>query len=102
MSDNPIYEYVDQLPKEYRISDFHMRAGSPLAIRVNGDIVVLPDCPITHDLLDDIFRNELDEDKYEQFCATKDIDFAMTVKGNRFHANGYHTLRGWGLFYARL
>ena len=40
-SDNPVYQYMDSLPKEYRISDFHMRAGSPLAIRTNGDIKVI-------------------------------------------------------------
>lgn len=96
-SANPIYGYLDNLPKEYRISDFHMRSGSPLAIRTNGDIKVMHDCPITHDLLDDIFRTELDEELYEQFCETKDIDFAITVRGARFRANGYHTLNGWGL-----
>ena len=34
-TDNPIYGYLDTLPKEYRISDFHMRSGSDLAIRTN-------------------------------------------------------------------
>lgn len=96
-TDNPIYGYLDTLPKEYRISDFHMRSGSPLAIRTNGDIEVLHDYPITHELLDDIFRSELDEELYEEFAEKKDIDFAITVRGARFRANGYHTLNGWGL-----
>ena len=96
-SDNPVYQYMDSLPKEYRISDFHMRAGSPLAIRTNGEIKIMQECPITHDMLDDIFRTELDEELYERFAETKDIDFAITIRGNRFRANGYHTLNGWGL-----
>ncbi|MGC6535554.1 MAG: type IV pilus twitching motility protein PilT [Parvibaculales bacterium] len=96
-SDNPVYGYLDNLPKEYRISDFHMRAGSPLAIRTNGDIKVLPECPITNEMLDDIFRTELDEELYESFVESKDIDFAITVRGARFRANGYHTLNGWAL-----
>ncbi len=96
-SENPIYGYLNELPKKHRISDFHMRAGNPLAIRSNGDIDILADYPITHALLDDFFRSELDEDSYNHFCETKDIDFAVTVNGNRFRANGYHTLHGWAL-----
>ena len=96
-SDNPVYGYLDNLPKEYRISDFHMRSGSPLAIRTNGDIKILPECPITNEMLDDIFRAELDEELYESFVESKDIDFAITVRGARFRANGYHTLNGWAL-----
>jgi twitching motility protein PilT len=96
-TDNPIYGYLDSLPKEYRISDFHMRSGSDLAIRTNGEIKVLEGYPVTHDLLDDIFRAELSEEDYEKFCETKDIDFAITVRGARFRANGYHTLKGWAL-----
>lgn len=96
-TDNPIYGYLDSLPKEYRISDFHMRSGSDLAIRTNGEIKVLEGYAVTHELLDDIFRAELSEEDYERFCQTKDIDFAITVRGARFRANGYHTLKGWGL-----
>ena len=97
MSDNPIYGYLETLPKEYRVSDFHMRSGSPLAMRVNGAIEVLQDLPITHDLLDALFREELSDEDYDKFCETRDIDFAMTVAGQRFRANGYHTMRGWAL-----
>ena len=96
-TDNPVYRYLDELPKEYRISDFHMRSGSPLAIRVNGEIQIMQDCPITHGMLDGIFRHELDDELYDGFVETKDIDFAITVNGARFRANGYHTLNGWGL-----
>ena len=96
-ADNPVYRYLDELPKEYRISDFHMRSGSPLAIRVNGEIQIMQDCPITHEMLDGVFQHELDQELYDDFVDTKDIDFAVTVNGARFRANGYHTLNGWGL-----
>jgi twitching motility protein PilT len=96
-ADNPVYSYLDELPKEYRISDFHMRSGSPLAIRVNGEIQIMQDCPITHEMLDGVFQHELDQELYDDFVDTKDIDFAVTVNGARFRANGYHTLNGWGL-----
>ena len=95
--DNPVYRYLDELPNEYRISDFHMRSGSPLAIRVNGEIQIMQDCPITHDMLDGVFRYELGQELYDIFDEKKDVDFAITVNGSRFRANGYHTLNGWGL-----
>ena len=94
--DNPVYRYLDELPKEYRISDFHMRSGSPLAIRVNGEIQVMQDCAITHDMLDGVFRHELGDELYEVFDEKKDVDFAITVNGARFRANGYHTLKWLG------
>jgi twitching motility protein PilT len=48
-------------------------------------------------MLDGVFQHELDQELYDDFVDTKDIDFAVTVNGARFRANGYHTLNGWGL-----
>ena len=48
-------------------------------------------------MLDGIFQTELDKELYEEFAERKDFDFAITVRGARFRANGYHTLNGWGL-----
>lgn len=58
MSANPIYGYLETLPKEYRVSDFHMRSGSPLAMRVNGEIEVSVCVPAV--------RNLIREDKIPQ------------------------------------
>jgi twitching motility protein PilT len=71
-----------------------MRSGSTLAMRVNGEIEVMQDLPITHETLDGLFREELSAEDYDKFCQTRDIDFAMTVSGQRFRASGYHTMRG--------
>ncbi len=57
----------------------------------------MQDCPITHDMLDGVFRYELGQELYDIFDEKKDVDFAITVNGARFRANGYHTLNGWGL-----
>ena len=48
-------------------------------------------------MLDGVFRHELGDELYEIFDEKKDVDFAITVNGARFRANGYHTLNGWGL-----
>ena len=97
MSDNPIYGYLEQLPTEYRVSDFHFRSGEPLAIRTNGDIKLLSEYQVTHEQLDDIFRHELDEKLYNEFCQSNDVDFAIMVGEQRFRANGYRTMRGWAM-----
>lgn len=97
MSDNPIYQYLEQLPKEHRISDFHLRAGNPLAVRSNGDVKVFPEYAITHEQLDDIFQQELGEELYKEFCETNDVDFAIVINGQRFRVNGYRTMQGWAM-----
>ncbi|MDD9798291.1 MAG: PilT/PilU family type 4a pilus ATPase [Alphaproteobacteria bacterium] len=97
MSENPIYEYLEQFPKKYRISDFHLHAGKAVALRINGDIKIFPKYEITHDMLDDLFRKELGEKAYNIFCQTCDVDFAIVVKQQRFRVNGYRTMRGWAM-----
>ncbi|MGC6471431.1 MAG: type IV pilus twitching motility protein PilT [Parvibaculales bacterium] len=97
MSDNPVYQLLEQLPQQYRISDFHFRAGDALAVRTNGDIKVFEEHMVTHEMLDEVFREELGEKLYKEFCETNDVDFAIVVGTQRFRANGYRTMRGWAM-----
>ena len=97
MSHNSIIKTMMDLLTQYRISDFHLRSGEPLAIRANGDIITFPEYAITHDLLDDILRTYLDEKLYQHFCITNDIDFSITFDHQRFRANGYSTINGWAM-----
>ena len=73
--ENPIYGLLDQLTKESRISDFHLRAGEPLAVRASGDIITYPEHIIEQDMLDQVFRHELGEKGYKEFCEKNDVDF---------------------------
>ena len=70
-----------------------MRSGSPLPIRTNGDIKILPECPI-NEMLDDIFRTEL----MKSFMKALSRARILTLPSPRGTlANGYHTLNGWAL-----
>ena len=95
--ENPIYGLLDQLTKESRISDFHLRAGEPLAVRASGDIITYPEHIIEQDMLDQVFRHELGEKGYKEFCEKNDVDFAIMVGEQRFRANGYRTMHGWAM-----
>ena len=95
--ENPIYGLLDQLTKESRISDFHLRAGEPLAVRASGDIITFPEHIIEQDMLDQVFRHELGEKGYKEFCEKNDVDFAIMVGEQRFRANGYRTMHGWAM-----
>lgn len=97
MSDNLVYKILEELPAQYRISDFHMRAGDPLAVRTNGDIKLFDDYIITHEMLDEVFQKELGDKIYHAFCETNDVDFAIVVGEQRFRANGYRTMKGWAM-----
>ena len=66
--ENPIYGLLDQLTKESRISDFHLRAGEPLAVRASCDIITYPEHIIEQDMLDQVFRHELGEKGYKDFA----------------------------------
>lgn len=97
MSESPIYPILLKLLEEHRISDFHMRAGEALAVRLGGDIMTFPEYMIDHAMLDQIFRHQLGEPEYAQFCQTNDVDFAMMVGQQRFRVNGYRTMNGWAM-----
>lgn len=95
--ENQIYGLLDQFTKENRISDFHIRAGEPLSVRASGDIINYPEHVIEHDMLDQVFRQELGEKAYKEFCEKNDVDFAIMVGEQRFRANGYRTMHGWAM-----
>lgn len=95
--ENQIYGLLDRFTKENRISDFHIRAGEPLSVRASGDIITYPEHVIEHDMLDQVFRQELGEKSYKEFCEKNDVDFAIMVGEQRFRANGYRTMHGWAM-----
>ena len=43
-----MFEKLEELAKNNKkISDFHIRAGSPLAFRQTGEVVMVQDTPVT-------------------------------------------------------
>ena len=47
-----MFEKLEQLAKDNKkISDFHLRAGSPMAYRQTGEIIKVEDTPVTAQIL---------------------------------------------------
>ena len=50
-----MFEKLEQLAKDNKkISDFHIRSGSPLAYRLTGEIIMEQDTPVTAQDLKDL------------------------------------------------
>ena len=90
-----MFEKLEQLAKDNKkISDFHLRAGSPMAYRQTGEIVKVPDTPVTAQDLKDLISMNCNESEAERFDKTHELDSAVMLSGLRFRANFYKTING--------
>jgi twitching motility protein PilT len=95
--DNQIYTYLQAVLGKYRVSDFHLHAGRPLSVRVNGVIQHFEDMLVTQEDLEQLLLKELDNDSHHQFLEKGDIDFAFVADGVRYRASALQTLPGLAL-----
>ena len=90
-----MFEKLEELAKNNKkISDFHIRAGSPLAYRQTGEIVKVPEVNVTAQDLKDLLSMNCNENELERFETTHELDAAITLSGLRFRANFYKTING--------
>ena len=90
-----MFEKLEQLAKDNKkISDFHLRAGSPMAYRQTGEIIKVEDTPVTAQDLKDLISMNCNETESERFDTTHELDSAIMLSGLRFRANFYKTING--------
>ena len=90
-----MFEKLEELAKNNKkISDFHIRAGSPLAYRQTGEIVMVKDILIKPQDLKDLLSMNCNEVELERFEKTHELDSAVMLSGLRFRANFYKTING--------
>ena len=90
-----MFEKLEQLAKDNKkISDFHLRAGSPMAYRQTGEIIKVPDTQVTAQDLKDLISMNCNESEAERFDKTHELDSAVMLSGLRFRANFYKTING--------
>ena len=90
-----MFEKLEELAKNNKkISDFHIRAGSPLAYRQTGEIVVVKEVNVTAQDLKDLLSMNCNEVELERFENEHELDTAVTLSGLRFRANFYKTIAG--------
>ena len=90
-----MFEKLEDLAKNNKkISDFHIRAGSPLAYRQTGEIIMVQEVMVTAQDIKDLLSMNCNEGELEKFETTHELDSAINLGGLRFRANFYKTIQG--------
>jgi len=69
------------------LSDIHVHAGKPLALRINGEVEKFEDIPISNEIVDKFFGTHLSPDQLQHFDKKGDVDLALVIDGQRFRAS---------------
>ncbi len=81
-----------RLTLEHRATDLHLKAGSPVRVRVDGNLREIGDRRLSADDLRGLTRALLDADQYDRFDECGDLDMAHTLPGaGRFRINVFRT-----------
>tara|TARA_B100001250_G_scaffold414035_1_gene450327 strand:+ start:126 stop:1142 length:1017 start_codon:yes stop_codon:yes gene_type:complete len=90
-----MFEKLEDLAKNNKkISDFHIRAGSPLAYRQTGEIIMVKDLVVKAQDLKDLLSMNCNQVEIDRFGETHELDAAVMLSGLRFRANFYKTING--------
>jgi len=90
-----MFEKLEELAKNNKkISDFHIRSGSPLAYRQTGEVVTVKDIVVKAQDLQDLMSTNCNETETKKFQETHELDSAVILSGLRFRANFYKTING--------
>ncbi len=90
-----MFDKLEELAKNNKkISDFHIRSGSPLAYRQTGEIVKVQEVVVKEQDLKDLLSMNCNEIELKKFEDTHELDTAVTLGGLRFRANFYKTIAG--------
>ena len=69
-----MFDKLEQLAKDNKkISDFHLRAGAPMAYRQTGEIVKVADTPVTAQDLKDLIAMNCNEKEVLKFVSLEQI-----------------------------
>ena len=82
--------------KNQSCSDVHLSAGSPPILRINGEIVHIPNTPLlNHDSILQMIHSIMSEEQKKEFEQRLDLDFAIQVgEKMRFRVNVFNNLKG--------
>ncbi len=76
-------------------SDLHLKSGSIIRLRINGDLLKLGDIVISNEELDGIAKAILTDKQYRELTTNKELDCTYVLdKDNRFRVNFFYQLNG--------
>ncbi|MHC4819723.1 MAG: PilT/PilU family type 4a pilus ATPase, partial [Planctomycetota bacterium] len=91
------------LSVERRASDLHLKAGSPVRIRVDGKLRDAGNRKLTPEDARSLVRDLLTPEQYDRFTESGDLDLAYSLPGRaRFRVNVLRTQREMGLAIRRI
>jgi twitching motility protein PilT len=70
-----------KLMVEKRASDLHLRVPSPPVLRIDGELVIQEQPPLTAEDIEAAFEYITSQDQRSRFHLEKDLDFAYSVPG---------------------
>jgi len=80
---------------EARASDLHVHSGSPLRLRVAGQLQSQGDAPLEREACEAMLADALDDDQWARLTKHGQADFAYELEGvGRFRCNVYRQQRG--------
>ena len=90
-----MFEKLEELAKNNKkISDFHIRSGSPLGYRQTGEIYKVKEVIVKAQDIQDLISTNCNEVESKRFQETHELDSSVTLSGLRFRANFYKTING--------
>jgi len=76
-------------------SDLHLKSGSIIRLRINGDLLKLGNKEMTHEELDGIAQAILEPKQYDTLVTTKELDCTYILdEDNRFRVNFFYQING--------
>jgi twitching motility protein PilT len=92
---NPIENWIS-FAREKGASDVHLEPGSPLILRIRGELTPTGE-PIAAETLLEASRQLLGSARWQDFLGQRSADLSQTMAGARCRINIYQTLRGVSL-----
>lgn len=82
--------------RELGASDMHLEAGTPMVVRVRGELLPVG-APIGAAVLENAVRELLGQDGWQTFLARGSMDLSRNIGGVRCRVNAFQTARGVAL-----
>ena len=86
--------YLQDRIKKYAgkkgLSDIHIRATHPPALRINGEIIILDELPVALEELQQFFSLQLSSNQVKQWEDNRYLDSDIEIGESRFRANFYY------------
>ncbi len=80
-----------QMSVDLKASDLHLVVGVPPTLRIDGELVIIPNSGImTPELMAEALKQVLNSEQFERLSVNKEIDFSLSFSEKaRFRVNAY-------------